>query len=106
MNPIPGTPEFRFLFGYKIASTFVQLYLLYLITTNISASEPFLSLKTIAHFGGLVAGLRGMDALIDPMLQHLDPFKGKRLSQDDKDLIASETSDMKSATANINKIIN
>lgn len=75
------------LFIYKCASTFVQLYIASLIATNGSSEEPWLALKTIAHLGALLAGLRGLDALIDPAFRQLV----SAITDDDKKKIAAET---------------
>lgn len=63
----------RFLFIYKICSTAIQLYIASLIATNGSSEEPWLKLTTIAHMGALIAALRGIDALIDPVFQAIKP---------------------------------
>ncbi len=50
---------------WKIPSTAAQLYMGCLIASAGSATEPWLSLITIAHMGATIATLRGIDALID-----------------------------------------
>lgn len=66
---------YYWVFVFKLITTGVQLYLLSLIATNGSSQEPFLALKTIAHMAAWAAALRGVDALIDPVFQKLNPFK-------------------------------
>lgn len=75
MRSFRAALAFHWVFGYKLTSTFAQLYILSLIATNGSSQEPFLNLKTIAHLGALAAALRGVDALMDPVFQKLNPFK-------------------------------
>lgn len=75
------------LFVYKVISTFVQLYLLSMLSTNGSSQEPFIELGTVAHIGALAAALRGIDALIDPMFRKLIA----PLTDEEKKQIAKDT---------------
>lgn len=87
MKQIKNALSFHKLMLWKIFSTGTQLYLASLIATNGSSQDPWLQLKTIAHFGAIVAALRGVDALIDPAFQKLNPF-----THEEKKAIAAETS--------------
>jgi hypothetical protein len=64
---------FRWLFVYKLISTGIQLYIGSLIATNGSSEEPWLKLQMIAHLGAMIAALRGIDALLDPIFNGLKP---------------------------------
>lgn len=79
---------FSWLLLYKILSTGTQLYINALVTMNGSSSTPWMELTTIAHMGAASAALRGIDALIDPAFQKLNPF---RLTDQDRKVIAVET---------------
>lgn len=75
MRTFRAVLAFYWVFAYKLASTFAQMYMLSLIASNGSSEQPFLDLKTIAHLGAWAAALRGVDALMDPVFQKLNPFK-------------------------------
>lgn len=76
---------------YKLISTSIQLYLGALVTANASAEEPWINLQKIAHFGAICLTLRGIDALIDPALEKLNPLK--RIPPEELEQIAKETNE-------------
>ena len=86
INPIKA---FFCLSTYKLASTAVQLYLGALVTANASAEDPWINLQKIAHMGAICLTLRGIDALIDPALEKLNPIK--KLDTKELEQIAKET---------------
>jgi hypothetical protein len=61
------------LFAFKVVSTAFQLFFLSLLASNGSSNEPFYQLKTIAYLGAVAAALRGVDALLDPVLRKVTP---------------------------------
>lgn len=75
MRGFRASVAFYWVFVFKLGSTFAQMYLMSMIATNGSSQEPFLNLQTIAHLGAWAAALRGVDALMDPVFQKLNPFK-------------------------------
>jgi hypothetical protein len=89
MRGFRAAVAFYWVFIYKILSAFISIYIFSLISTNGSSEEPFLKLITIAHLGAFGAGLRAVDALIDPVFAKLNPFK----PHDPTDTSALPTSD-------------
>ena len=90
---------FGWIAAFKIVSTAVQLYFGALITANSSSQDPWMDLKMTAHLGAIALTLRGLDALIDPAFQKLNPLR--KLSDDDKAVVASETSVVTTSTASV-----
>lgn len=89
---------FRMLLAWKLGSTAIQLYLATLIATNGSSGDPFLQLKTIAHMGALVAALRGIDALLDPVFQQLKPEELKKIANETTTVTESNEKSVSVAT--------
>ncbi len=75
MRGLRASIAFYWVFIFKLSTTFAQIYMLSLIATNGSSNEPFLALKSIAHMAAWAAALRGVDALMDPVFQKLNPFR-------------------------------
>lgn len=91
MNPIPGTPAFYWLAIYKAFSAFAAVYILSLCNANQTTETPFISGKVLAHMTSFALGLRALDSLVDPFFQKLNPLRMPALSDDDRKIIASET---------------
>ncbi len=84
-----GSKIFAWLFAYKVFSIAWQMYFGNLVGSQASSESPWMSLKMIAHLSSSVVMLRGIDALIDPAFQKLNPLK--RLTEEDRIAINAET---------------
>lgn len=84
-----GTKLFAWIFGFKIFSIAFQMYVGSLVGANASSENPWMSLRMIAHLTAASVMLRGIDALIDPAFQKLNPLR--KMTEDDKTIIAKET---------------